>query len=64
MNEGSDCPTGKEQLTREGADDKVRSLRAADGDRRVKRYRCPLCSCFHVGHSRKIDSRRARGSQR
>lgn len=47
---GSDCPTGKVQYTAAGARD-ARGGHRARGDRAIKCYRCPICGCFHLGHT-------------
>lgn len=55
---GSDCPTGKEQFTRDGARERARSWHAR-GDAAMRHYRCLVCGCFHIGHRRRADKRRA-----
>lgn len=55
--EGSDCPSGKAQYTKEGARAERDRLRAEDPT--IKVYRCQQCDCFHLGHTRREDKRRA-----
>lgn len=55
---GSDCPTGKEQYTKEGAREE-RDRCKARGDPTMKAYHCPMCGCHHVGHRRRADRKQA-----
>lgn len=59
---GSDCPTGKEQLTKAGAREKRDRLRAGGGSQYV--YRCPFCGTYHVANRRTAEQRRRRAAQR
>lgn len=59
---GSDCPTGKVQYTAEGARE-VRDALRRQGDN-PKKYRCPLCGTFHVGHQASKKARRRRHARR
>lgn len=54
--DGSDCPSGKEQFTADGARAKVKAMRA-QGFRNVRKYRCMLCSSLHVGNKRRADKK-------
>lgn len=46
---GSDCPTGKEQLNKAGARERI-ALWRSRGNMSMNFYRCALCECYHVGH--------------
>lgn len=50
MKEGSDCPSGKEQFTRDGAQERA-ALWRARGERNMRFYRCDMCDTYHVGHN-------------
>jgi hypothetical protein len=58
---GSDCPTGKQQFTREAAEESARAARARGWP--MTRYRCRWCECWHLGNPRNNNSK-SRGRRR
>lgn len=59
MTVGSDCPTNKEQFATRAAAQSTCASRRAQGDTTLSVYRCIQCDCYHLGHKRRADKRRA-----